>query len=135
MEGYPCLQSSGAPDSHYSMSGARFSSKSSTVDRCSLEPVGTPNTVRCTLDSPVHRTDRWSSHVSRVVRADDRWSGRRWLTGQSGAPPVSPVNYSHVAQGPRCSRGARPQLRPYSPLCRSGEDHGLIHEKGPFAKT
>jgi hypothetical protein len=24
-----------------------------------------------------------------------RW--HRWLTGQSGAPPDSPVNYSHVA--------------------------------------
>jgi hypothetical protein len=23
--------------------------------------------------------------------------GDRWLTGQSGAPPDSPVNYSHVA--------------------------------------
>jgi hypothetical protein len=24
-------------------------------------------------------------------------AGDRWLTGQSGAPPDSPVNYSHVA--------------------------------------
>jgi hypothetical protein len=85
MEEYPCLLSNGALDSHCSMSDARFPSKSGTVDRCSSEPVGTP-------DSPVHPADRWSSHVSRVDRADDRW-----LTGQSGAPPDSPVNYRHIA--------------------------------------
>jgi hypothetical protein len=44
----------------------------------------------------MHLADRWSSHVSRVDCADNRWRGRRWLTGQSGAPPDSPVNYSHV---------------------------------------
>jgi hypothetical protein len=83
-------QSGAPPDSHCSISGARFPSKSGTVDRCSSGSVGAP-------DSPVHPADRWSSHVSRVDRADDRWHWRRWLTGQSGAPPDSPVNYSHVA--------------------------------------
>jgi hypothetical protein len=51
MEGYPCLLSSGAPDSPVpqgSMSGARFPSKLGTVDCCSSEPVGTLDTVRCT---------------------------------------------------------------------------------------
>jgi hypothetical protein len=76
MEGYPCLLSSGAPDSYCRMCGARFPSKSGTVDRCSSEPIGAP-------DSPVHPADRWSSHVSLVDRADVRWRGRRWLTGQS----------------------------------------------------
>jgi hypothetical protein len=52
---------------------------------------------------PVHTeqsgapADHWSSHVSRVDRADDRWCRRHWLTGQSGALLDSPVNYSHVA--------------------------------------
>jgi hypothetical protein len=64
---------------------------------CSSEPVGAPDTVWCTPDCPVHHADHWSSHVSLVDRADDRWRERRWLTGQSGAPPNSPVNYSHVA--------------------------------------
>jgi hypothetical protein len=48
--------------------------------------------------SGAHRTLRCAQptvgtgHVSRVDRAADRW-----LTGWSGAPPDSPVNYSHVA--------------------------------------
>jgi hypothetical protein len=90
-------QSGAPPDSHCSLSGARFPSKSGIVDRCSRGSDGAPDTVRCTPDSPVHPADRWSSHVSRVDCAEDCWRGRRWLTGQSGAPPDSPVNYSHVA--------------------------------------
>jgi hypothetical protein len=49
-------------------------------------------------DRLAHRTVRCAQptvgtgHVSRVDRAADRW-----LTGQSGAPPDSPMNYSHVA--------------------------------------
>jgi hypothetical protein len=73
-------QSGAPPDSHCSMSGARFPSKSGTVDRCSSEPVGAPDTP----DSPVHPADRWTSHVSRVDCTDDRQRGSRWLTGQSG---------------------------------------------------
>jgi hypothetical protein len=38
-----------------------------------------------------------AGHVSRVDRVDDRCRWRRWLTGQSGAPPDSLVNYSHIA--------------------------------------
>ena len=90
-------QSDAPPDSHCCLSGGQFPSKSGTVDRCSSEPVGAPDTIRCTPNSPVHPADRWSSHESRVDHADDRWHGRRWLTGQSGAPPDSPMNYSHVA--------------------------------------
>jgi hypothetical protein len=82
---------SGAPQDNYcNMSDARFPSKSSTVDRCSRGSDGAP-------DSLVHPADRWSSHVSRVDYTDDRWHEHRWLTGQSGAPPDSPMNYSHVA--------------------------------------
>jgi hypothetical protein len=73
-------QSGAPPDSHCSMSGARFPSKSGIVDHCSSEPVGAPDTP----DSPVHLADRWTSHVSRVDCTDDRWRGSRWLTGQSG---------------------------------------------------
>jgi hypothetical protein len=54
--------------------------------------VGTTDTVRCTPDSLVPPADRWRDNVSREDCAADRW-----LTGQSGAPPDSPVNYSHVA--------------------------------------
>jgi hypothetical protein len=61
------------------------------ADRWSLRAVGAPDTVRCTSDSPVPPSSRWLGHVSRADRAVDRW-----LTGQSGAPPDSPVNYSHT---------------------------------------
>jgi hypothetical protein len=48
-------------------------------------------------DSPVCPTDRWHDHVSRVVARTTVGRWRRWLTRQSGAPPDSPVKYSHVA--------------------------------------
>ena len=89
-----CLLSGGAPDSpvhHRTLSGARFPSRNGAVDRCSPGAVGAPDTVRCTLDSPVPPPDRWLGHASRADCAADRW-----LTGQSGAPPDSPVNYSRT---------------------------------------
>ena len=44
-------------------------------------------TVRCPLPTV------GMGHTSPVVCAVDRCAGNRWLTGQSGAPPDSPVNY------------------------------------------
>jgi hypothetical protein len=114
-----CTGQSGAPpDSHCSMSGARFPSKSGTVDCCSSKSVGAP-------DSPVHPADRWSSHVSRVDRAVDCWRGRRWLTGQSGAPPVNPVNYSHVAPFlfPRAT--SSPRMTHRTVWCTTGQSGEL----------
>ena len=78
-------QSSAPPDSYCSLSGAQFPSKMGTVDRCSSGPVGAP-------DSSVPPSDCWSCHASREDCAADRW-----LTGQSGAPPDSPVNFSRTA--------------------------------------
>jgi hypothetical protein len=40
---------------------------------------------------PVPPSDCWLSHVSHADCAVDRW-----LTGQSGAPPDSPVNFSRT---------------------------------------
>jgi hypothetical protein len=78
-------QSGAPPDSYCSLSGARLPSKSGTDDRCSSGPVGAP-------DSSVPPVDRWSCHASPADFTADHW-----LTGQSGAPPDSPVNFSHVA--------------------------------------
>jgi hypothetical protein len=76
------------------LSGVRSPSISGAADRCSSGPIGAPDIVRCTPNSPVHPADRWSG--PRVARATiGRW--RRWLNGQSGAPPDNPMNYSHVA--------------------------------------
>jgi hypothetical protein len=73
--GWRTRQSGAPPDSSCSLSGARFPSKSGIVDRCSFGPVGAPDTVRCTPDSPVPPADRWRDHVSREDCAADRW---RW---------------------------------------------------------
>jgi hypothetical protein len=69
-------QSGAPPDSYCSLSGARFPSKSGTIDRCSFGPIGASDTVRCTPDSPVPPADRWSCHVSPADCTVDRWHWR-----------------------------------------------------------
>jgi hypothetical protein len=58
--------------------------------------VGAPDTVRCTLDSPVPPPDRWHGHVSRADRAADRWPGRPLAHWTVRCTPDSPVNYSRT---------------------------------------
>jgi hypothetical protein len=112
-------QPSAPPDSYCSVSGAWLPSKSGTDDRCSSGPVGAPDTVRCTPDSPVHPADCWICHASTADFAADSWRWRplahrtvRWIIvvrrrrnprtessprtslahrTLSGAPPDSPV--------------------------------------------
>jgi hypothetical protein len=84
-------QSSVPPDMSCRWSGVWLPSKSGTDDRCSSRPVGAPDTVRCPLPT-VGAAMRRAKIARPTVGAGDRW-----LTGQSGAPPDSPVNYSHVA--------------------------------------
>jgi hypothetical protein len=69
----------------------RFLSYSGAADRWWFGAIGAPDTVRCTPDSPVPPLDRWLGHVSRADCAADCW-----LTGQSGAPPDSPVIFSRT---------------------------------------
>jgi hypothetical protein len=71
-------------------SGARSPSYSGIVDHCNSGLVGAPDTVRCPLPTV------GAGHASPVNCAADRCAGDRWLTGQSGAPPDSPVNYSRT---------------------------------------
>jgi hypothetical protein len=52
---------------------------------------GAHRTVRCAQPTVV------VGHASPADCAVDRCASDRWLTGQSGAPPYSPVNYSHIA--------------------------------------
>jgi hypothetical protein len=61
------------------------------ADHCSLGAVGAPDTVRCTPDSPVPHPTVGTCHASRADSAADCW-----LTGQSGAPSDSPVNFSRT---------------------------------------
>jgi hypothetical protein len=51
---------------------------------------GTHRTVRCAQPTVA------AGHASPADCATDRCAGDRWLTGQSGAPPDSPVNYSRT---------------------------------------
>jgi hypothetical protein len=68
----------------------------------SLGSVGAPDTVRCTPDSLVCPTDRCCGpRVARGLRGRPLalatiGAGDRWLTGPSGAPPDSSVNYSRT---------------------------------------
>jgi hypothetical protein len=48
-------------------------------------------TVRCPLPTV------GAGHASPVDCATDRCASDRWLTGQSGAPPDSPMNYSRTS--------------------------------------
>jgi hypothetical protein len=67
---HPTVATSG-PLAHWTLSGAH-----QTV-RCPLPTVG-------------------AGHVSLADCAADRCAGNRWLTGQSGAPPDSSVNFSRT---------------------------------------
>jgi hypothetical protein len=60
------------------------------ADRWRFGAVGAPDTVRCTLDSPVPLLTVGSCHASRADYAADRWPGRLL------APPDSPVIYSRT---------------------------------------
>jgi hypothetical protein len=76
------------------------------ADRWRFRAVGAPDTVRCSPDSPVPPSDRWLCHASRADYAADCW-----LTGQSGAPPDSPVIYSRTPPTkPESSQFARASL-------------------------
>jgi hypothetical protein len=83
-------QSGAPPDSYCSLSGADL------LPFLAQTTVAAPGqlahrTVRCPL-STVGAATRRPRIARSTVGANDCW-----LTGQSGAPPDSPVNYSHVA--------------------------------------
>jgi hypothetical protein len=80
-----------------------------------LATVGSP-------DSLVPLSTVGMGHASPADCTTDRCASDRWLTGQSGAPPDSPVNYSHTLQN--ISR-ERPFHR--SPVWRTG--HGPVHHR------
>jgi hypothetical protein len=88
-----CTGQSGA---HRTLSGARFISLNSTVDRCRPLQIWRTGHVRCTPDSPVPSPDRWLGHVSRADRAADRWPGRPLAHRTVRCTPDSPVNYSRT---------------------------------------
>jgi hypothetical protein len=91
-EGKSCLQSGGAPDSPV----PDFLPKLAQATVAVLEPLahrtlsGAHRTVRCP-----HLTVGSATRHARIARPTVG-PADRWLTGQSGAPPDSPVNYSRT---------------------------------------
>jgi hypothetical protein len=88
-EGNSCLLSGGAPDSPVCH---RTGTVQCPVQIAFLKWRSRPLKIWSrwrTGHCPVRPSDRWLGHASRADCAADRW-----LTGQSGAPPDSPVNFS-----------------------------------------
>jgi hypothetical protein len=87
-----------------------FLSYSGAADRWRFKAVGAPDTVRCPLLTVGSATRRTRITRSTVGPADC------WLTGQSGAPPDSPVIYSRT-----------PPTKPESSqFARASLEHGTI---------
>jgi hypothetical protein len=92
LEGNSCLLSPGAPDSpvHYrTLSGADFFPSLAKPTVGGSEPLS-HRIVRCPLLTVGSAMRRARITRPTVGPADC------WLTGQSGAPPDSPVNYSRT---------------------------------------
>jgi hypothetical protein len=92
--GWRTGQSGAPPDNHCSMSGADL------LPFQAQPTVGTSGWLAHQTLSGAHRTVRCplptvgAGHASPANLAADRCAGGHWLTGQSGAPSDSPVNYS-----------------------------------------
>jgi hypothetical protein len=109
--GWRTGQSGAPPDSHCSMSGADL------LPNLAQPTIATPGwlahrTVRCSLPTVS------AGHASPADCATDRCAGGRWLTGQSGAPPNSPVNYSRTSPKTPES-GQFTGVQPGSPVCQT----------------
>jgi hypothetical protein len=74
----------------------RFLSCFGAADRWQFGAVGASDTVRCTPDSPVPPSDRWTGHASRADCAADRLLGRPLAHRTVRCTPDSPVNFSRT---------------------------------------
>jgi hypothetical protein len=94
--GWRTGQSGAPPDIHCSLSGADLLPKMAQPTVAELRQLahrtlsGAHQTVRCPLPTVE------AGHASPADSAADRCAGGRWFTGQSGAPPNSPVNYNRT---------------------------------------
>jgi hypothetical protein len=117
--GWRIGQSGAPPDSHCRRSGADLLpilAQMIVAASCQL----VHRTVRCPLPTV------GAGHASPADCAADRCAGGGWLTGQSGAPPDSPVNYSRTPQNSPESglfTGVQPGA-PDSPVSQTELDFG-----------
>jgi hypothetical protein len=119
--GWRTGQSGAPPDIHCSLSGADL------LPFLAQPTVGSSGWLVQRTLSGAHRTVRCPQptvgvgHASRPDCAADHCAGDRWLTGQSGAPPDSPVNYSRTPpKFPESGQftGDQPGA-PDSPVCQT----------------
>jgi hypothetical protein len=95
--GWRTGQSGAPPDSHCRRFGADLLPILAQTTVASLGQMahrtlsGAHRTVRCPMPTV------GAGHASLADCATDRCAGDLWLTGQSGAPPDSPVNYSRTS--------------------------------------
>jgi hypothetical protein len=119
--GWRTGQSGAPPDSHCSCPVHDF------LPFLAQLTVATPGWLAHRTLSGAHRTVRCpqptvgAGHASPTDCATNRCAGGRWLTGQSGAPPDSPVNYSRTPpKFPESGlfAGVQPGT-PDSPVCQT----------------
>jgi hypothetical protein len=121
--GWRTGQSGVPPDSYYSCPVRDF------LPFLAQPTVATSGWLAHRTLSGAHRTLRClqptigAGHASRADCAADRCAGGRWLTGQSGAPPDSPVNYSRTPpKTPESVQFAGSQLgAPDTVRCTTGQ--------------
>jgi hypothetical protein len=103
LEGNSCLLSGGAPDSpmhhrtstiHYPVRISFLKWLSRPLQNCGSWRTGHYSVHTGQSGAPCRPLER-ATRCPRILAAD-RWSSGRWLTGLSGAPPDSPVNYSRT---------------------------------------
>ena len=131
--GRPSLPSvvgrTGQSGAHRTLSGARFPSLNSAVDRCRSGSCWRTGHVRCTPDSPVPPSDRWLGHVSRADRAADRWPGRPLAHRTVRCTPDSPVNFSRTPLANSRERPLRPRHPGAPDTVRCTTGHCPVHHR------
>jgi hypothetical protein len=91
--------------------------------RWRFRAVGAPDTVRCTPDNPVPLLTVGNATRRARITRPTVGSADCWLTGQSGAPPDSPVNYSRTPPSKSREQAVR-QTKPGAPdtvRCSTGQ--------------
>jgi hypothetical protein len=124
----------GQSGAHRTLSGARFPSLNSAIDRCRSGSRWRTGHVRCTPDSPVPPSDRWLGHVSRADRAVDRWPGRPLAHRTVRCTPDSPVNFSRTSPVNSRERPVRPRQpgAPDSPVSQTETAFWLYTANSPL---
>jgi hypothetical protein len=119
-------QSGAPPDIHCSLFGADCFPKLAQPTVEDLEPLG-HRTVRCP-----HPTVGSATRHARIARSTVG-AVDRWLTGQSGAPPDSPVNFSRTLLS--VSRERRLHHRRLTGQSGAPPDSPVIYSRTPPSRS